>query len=46
MANYSPALAEQAITVAASTLIDAKADPSNYDAPINIWAPGSNTTST
>ena len=46
MANCSPALAEQAITVAASTLIDAKADSSNYGAPVNIWAAGSNTTST
>ncbi|EAU82213.1 serine protease [Coprinopsis cinerea okayama7 len=41
-ANTSPARAPSAITVAASTIADAKASYSNYGAVIDVWAPGSN----
>jgi len=43
--NYSPARVEQAITVAASTIDDTKADFSNWGAPVNVWAAGLNVTS-
>ncbi|EAU82190.1 serine protease [Coprinopsis cinerea okayama7 len=41
-ANTSPARAPSAITVAASTIADAKASYSNYGAIVDVWAPGSN----
>ena len=44
--EHSPARAMEAITVAASTFDDEKADFSNWGAPIDIWAPGLNITST
>ena len=44
--NYSPARAEQAITVAASTFADEKYSISNYGATVNIWAAGRHVTST
>ena len=44
--DYSPARVEEAITVAASTFADQKADFSNWGAPVNIWAAGLNVTST
>lgn len=38
--NTSPARAPSAITVAASTIADAKASYSNFGAVIDVWAPG------
>lgn len=45
-ANTSPASAELAITVGASTISDAKAYFSNYGKTVDIWAPGLNILST
>lgn len=45
-ANTSPASAELAITVGASTISDAKAYFSNYGLTVDIWAPGLNVLST
>ena len=39
-ADYSPASTPSVITVAASTIADAKASFSNWGAPVDIWAPG------
>lgn len=44
--NISPAHVKQAITVAASTFQDTMADFSNFGAPIDIFAPGTDITST
>ncbi|KAF6747229.1 serine protease [Ephemerocybe angulata] len=41
-ANTSPARAPSAITVAATTIADAKASYSNYGSIIDVWAPGTN----
>ncbi|KAJ2919609.1 hypothetical protein MD484_g772, partial [Candolleomyces efflorescens] len=40
--NTSPARAPSAITVAASTIADAKASFSNFGAVIDVWGPGAN----
>lgn len=45
-ANTSPASAELAITVGASTISDARAYFSNYGSTVDIWAPGLNIVST
>lgn len=39
---FSPANAEHAITVAASTIDDTRADFSNFGPAVNVFAPGSN----
>jgi subtilisin family serine protease len=44
--NVSPASAASAMTVAASTSTDAKASYTNYGSCVDIYAPGSNITST
>lgn len=44
--NTSPARAPSALTVAASNITDTRADFSNYGAPIKVFAPGVNVTST
>ncbi|KAF9243250.1 peptidase S8/S53 domain-containing protein [Melanogaster broomeanus] len=44
--NYSPARAEKAVTVAASTLADERAYFSNYGTCVNVFAPGLNILST
>jgi len=44
--NFSPARITEAITVAAATIQDSKATFSNFGAPVDIWAPGLNITST
>lgn len=44
--NTSPASAELAITVGASTISDARAYFSNYGEVVDIWAPGLNIVST
>lgn len=44
--NTSPASAELAITVGASTISDARAYFSNYGETVDIWAPGLNILST
>jgi len=44
--DSSPARVRQAITVAASTIQDAKATFSNFGAVVDIWAPGLNVIST
>ncbi|EEH42602.1 uncharacterized protein PADG_07422 [Paracoccidioides brasiliensis Pb18] len=44
--NYSPAAAEKAITVAASTLADERAFFSNYGPCVDMFAPGLNIIST
>lgn len=44
--NTSPASAELAVTVGASTIADAKAYFSNYGKTVDIWAPGLNILST
>jgi cerevisin len=44
--NHSPARVKQAITVAASTILDAKATFSNFGSVVDIWAPGFNVIST
>jgi aqualysin 1 len=43
--NYSPASEPSAITVAASTRVDARATYSNYGTCVDIFAPGSSVTS-
>lgn len=45
-ANTSPASAELAITVGASTISDSKAYFSNYGKSVDVWAPGLNILST
>lgn len=45
-ANTSPASAELAITVGASTISDARAYFSNFGSTVDIWAPGLNIVST
>ncbi|KIL60985.1 hypothetical protein M378DRAFT_26290 [Amanita muscaria Koide BX008] len=44
--NTSPARAPSALTVAASNITDTRADFSNFGAPIKVFAPGVNVTST
>jgi subtilisin family serine protease len=44
--NYSPASATSALTVAASTMTDARASFSNYGSCVDIYAPGVSITST
>ena len=44
--NISPARVGEAITVGASTFKDTMADFSNFGAPVDIFAPGTNVTST
>jgi subtilisin family serine protease len=44
--NYSPSSASGTVTVAASTSADAKASYSNYGGCVDLYAPGSNITST
>jgi cerevisin len=44
--NYSPAAAEKAVTVAASTLADERAYFSNYGTCVDVFAPGLNILST
>merc|ERR1719464_765823 len=39
--NFSPAFAENAITVGSTTSTDARSSFSNYGTCTNIWAPGS-----
>ncbi|KAF9648145.1 serine protease [Thelephora ganbajun] len=45
-ANYSPASASDVITIGASDINDAKANFSNFGAPLAVWAPGVNVIST
>jgi len=40
--NFSPAFADNAITVGSTTSTDARSSFSNYGRCVNIWAPGSN----
>merc|ERR1719330_587427 len=40
--NFSPAFAENSITVGSTTSADARSSFSNYGRCTNIWAPGSN----
>jgi cerevisin len=42
----SPARVKEAITVAASTIEDTKADFSNFGSAVDVWAPGLNVIST
>ena len=44
--NYSPAAAENAVTVGASTLGDERAYFSNYGKCVDVFAPGQDITST
>ncbi len=44
--NYSPARTERAITVGSTTIQDARSSFSNYGTCLDIFAPGSNITST
>jgi cerevisin len=44
--NSSPARVKEAITVAASTIEDTKADFSNFGSAVDVWAPGLNVIST
>lgn len=46
VSNVSPARVKQAITVAASTIDDAKASFSNFGTGVDVWAPGLNIIST
>merc|ERR1719401_2129523 len=43
--NFSPAFAENAITVGSTTSTDARSSFSNYGTCTNIWAPGSDVVS-
>ncbi|WMN61821.1 S8 family peptidase (plasmid) [Pseudoalteromonas xiamenensis] len=44
--NYSPARAQEAITVGASTRLDKRAEYSNFGGCVDVFAPGSDITST